>query len=530
MRTTILTIIVSALALTGEAAYRRGKLLWSCDFSAGEIKSLREAGNDLTQFWQADEGRTGDGALHFRSKGATALAKLYVPKAPFAGIVQIEADVKGVDVGRGPMRFHGPKVMFPHVVNGKKKYPQMDAEYGSWDWKTWIKLEAFGGNSEPPEYFTLGLEKAAGELWIDSVRVYATEEVPDDAPAVAPPNPRADKIPRGPYYGRRRPGGYRGVMSPGKVASITEDDIATLHAWNANLIRLQIQFKRKLIKSEADYDRFVEECLPEVDRVLALCRRYGIKVVLDLHTPPGTHANKYAGNMIPVDYDTTQLRRTWRTLASRYSGDPVLYGYDILNEPGCAPQAWDRIFRETVAEIRKVDAKTPVLTYFLTTYYPEEMNVIYSPHCYEPHSITHLGVGAPPGAEVVRWSYGNYVDGVFWNADQLRVGYFDRGILSFRLAHPKARMLLGEFSCIAWTKGAADYIRDAIAICEEYDIDWTYHAFREAAIWDVEYESPDGVPNASHLVKATKDTDRKKALLAGLALNKPAAPSGKPVK
>jgi len=530
MRTVLLALLVASLALTGEAAYRRGKLLWSCDFSAAEVKALRDKGEDAAKFWREGEGRTGDGALYFKSNGGTALARLKVPKEVFSGIVQIEADVKGVDVGRGPQRFHGPKVMFPHMVAGKRRHPQLDAEYGSWDWKTWVKLEAFDRVSEPPEYLTLGLERSAGEFWIDSVRVYATEEVPDDAVAVAPPNPRAEKIQRGPYYGRRRPGGFRGVMSPGNAGAITEDDIATLRDWNANLIRLQIQVNRKLIETEADYDRLLAERMKDVDRVLGLCRRYGIKVVLDLHTPPGTRANKHAGNMIPENYDTAPLRRAWKMIASRYSGDPILYGYDILNEPGCAPQVWDRIFRETVAEIRKVDAKTPVLTYFLTTYYPEEMNVIYSPHCYEPHSITHLGVGIPPGSAVVRWSYGNYVDGVFWNADQLRVGYFDRGILPFRLAHPKARMLLGEFSCIAWTKGAADYIRDAIALCEEYDIDWTYHAFREAKMWDVEYESLDGVPATSHLVKATKDTDRKKALLAGLALNGPRKQEVQPAK
>lgn len=519
MRAVVLTLLVSALALAGEAAYRRGALLWSCDFTADEVKALRKAGSDMMPFWQANEGAKGDGALHFKSTGGSALTKLKVPRKPFAGIVQIEADVKGVDVCRGSTRYHGPKVMFSHMVGGKRKHPQMDAEFGTWDWKTWIRLEAFGEGSAPPEHFTLGIEQAAGEFWIDALRVYATEEVPDAAVSVAPPNPQADKIPRGPYFGRRRPGGFRGVMSPGRHHFITADDIATLHAWKANLLRLQIQVDRKKVACEEDFDRLLAERLTDVDRVLGHCRRYGIKVVLDLHTPPGTRKNKHAGNMIPADYDTAPLRRAWRTIASRYSGDPILYGYDILNEPGCAPDVWDRIFRETVAEIRRIDAKTPVLCYFLTTYYPEEMNVIYSPHCYEPHTLTHLGVGAPPGTDVVRWSYGNYVNGVFWNADQLRVGYYNRGILQFRLAHPKARMYLGEFSCIAWTKGAADYIRDAIALCEEYDIDWTYHAFREAPIWDVEYESPDGVPDAGRLVKATKDTDRKKALLQGLSLN-----------
>ena len=202
-------------------------------------------------------------------------------------------------------------------------------------------------------------------------------------------------------------------------------------------------------------------------------------------------------------------------IAERFNENPLVYGYDIMNEPAASPATWDRVFRETVAEIRKIDARTPVVTESLKYYYPKEMNVIYSPHFYSPHTLTHFGVG---GVGTVRWSYGNYVNGVFLNNDQLRV--YLKYIISFRMAHPEARIFIGEFSCIAWVKGADQYIRDCIGLFEEYGCDWTYHAFREWPPWDVEYEAPNLKVGVQHLRRAKVDTPRKSELLKGFRYNR----------
>ena len=90
--------------------------------------------------------------------------------------------------------------------------------------------------------------------------------------------------------------------------------------------------------------------------------------------------------------------------------------------------------------------------------------------------------------------------------------------IEFQIAHPGTRILVGEFSCILWSKGADKYIRDAIEIFEEYGWDWCYHAYREWQAWDVEYTH---VGDYEHRkwVKATEDTNRKKELLKGLSHN-----------
>ena len=505
----IMTVLLGGvLALDVSAAYRRGEELWKCDFSRESIARLGCKDIAPGRNWQADEGVKGDGAFHVKCGDAGCKVGFPLPTEKFRGrIIQIETNVKGLDVRRGPRGFNGPKVMYPFKSGGRTFYPELPKEYGSWDWKKGVKVDLIPKDAEGM-VLVLGLENSAGELWIDDIVIYAAEEVPDEPPAVTPPNPKADAIARGPYAAKARCGGFRGVMSPGD-REMTEDDVRTLAEWNANLVRRQINVPRPPSAQDDEwYFRGLSARLDRLEREMKLFRKYGIRVCIDLHSGPSTTKNKHAGNTLPADYDTAELRRAWRMIAERFAGDPSVYGYDIMNEPAVSPQAWDRIFRETVAEIRKVDRRTPVVTEFLRFFYPEEMNVIYS-----PHTLTHFGVG---GIGTVRWSYGNYVNGEFLDKNQLRV--YMETIIDFSLRHPSARLFVGEFSCILWSKGAEGYIRDCIELFEEYGWDWTYHAYREWPPWDVEY-THDANYTVGKAIKAKTDTARKRELLKGLGHN-----------
>jgi len=57
----------------------------------------------------------------------------------------------------------------------------------------------------------------------------------------------------------------------------------------------------------------------------------------------------------------------------------------------------------------------------------------------------------------------------------------------------------------------ADYLRDCIAFFNEYGWDWTYHAFPESIVWDVEKAGNDWKG-----ILPSKDNPRKRALLEGL--------------
>ena len=504
--------LAACVAGTAEAAYKRGDLLWKCDFTRAELPLVNGTNSYLREgrTWIANEGQNGDGAMRVKNANEKQCFMFGIPLsvAKFAGMIQIEADVKGVDLAPGPHDFNGPKIMFPFRVNGRMNHPQLPSEYGTFDWKTWVRVDYL-----PPEAdrfsLVLGLEHAPGEFYIDAVRIYRAVEIPDDEAAVAPKNPRADALPRGRWAKAGRPGARRGVMSGN---DLSEEAFRTLYAWNANLIRMQIGISTKSAESVEDWFATLEKKLVEVDRVLTLCRKYGLKMVVDLHGGPGCKATKHASNVVPADYDTTDLKRAWRMIATRYCEDPSIYGYDILNEPACAPETWDRVFREVVAEIRTIDRKTPVITETVKFWYPDE-NVIYSPHYYSPHTLTHFGVG---GIGRVRWSYNNWINGEFWNKDRIREALTP--FIRFQIEHPEARIYIGEFSCILWTKGADGYINDCVELFDEYGWDWTYHAFREWPPWSVEHEpTPDY--KVGKMVPAKGETARLKALKRGFAKN-----------
>ena len=463
--------------------------------------------------WAAGEGVNADGAFYVNCTRGVRKVAIPLPVERFSGrFVQIEAHVKGFNLERGPRGYHGPKVMFPYKSKGRAWYPELPKEFGSYDWKKLAQVEVFPDDATEL-FLVLGIENATGEFWVDDVAIYAVEEVPDDPPLAAPRNEVADSIARGPYFNTHREGGFRGVMSPGD-RELNDDDFRTLASWKVNLLRRQINVPRPAAEESANwYFEGLSNRLLRTERELALCKKYGMKMCIDLHSGPSTVRNKHAGNSLPNDYDTTDLRRAWRMIAERFRDDPSVYGYDIMNEPAVLVSAWDRIFREAVAEIRLIDKKTPVITECLNYYYPEELNVIYSPHFYSPHTLTHFGVG-PMGR--VRWSYGNYVNGEFLNKDQLRVYLLP--IIEFAQKHPKARVFIGEFSCVLWSKGAENYIADCIDLFEEYGFDWSYHAFREWPPWDVEYDH-DKDYTVGKYIRATGDTPRKLALLKGLSRN-----------
>ena len=516
---TLLAATAALLASPARAAYVRGELLWRCDFTPAEAAALKLDACRLDKdgtgcAYLPDGGPSGGGAMMFKTVGIARSAMVNV-KADITmpPIVLVEADVMGVDLERGERPHLTSKIVFNCKLapDGKHRHVSLEKEVGTFDWKTWTGVRDFPDAMEGVTV-VLGNNLSSGEFRVASIRIYRAAEVPDED-VEAPFNEAAAKIPRGPFAGgRHNPRALRGVMSGGDMG---EESVQNLADWGANLVRLQISVPKGRTMSSEEYLATLEKRLDNYAAIVDRCHRNGIRVVVDLHTPPpdGAKATKNASNLLAKGYDTTSLRRAWRLLATRFRDHPAVIAYDIMNEPRCEPDEWRRIFRETVEDLRMVDAKTPVVTEFVDTWWPEGMNVIYSPHFYSPHTLTHCGVGE---YSAIRWHYPGYIDGIYWDKEQMRVAL--KPWIDFQRAHPGARIFVGEFSCILWSKGAENYIRDAIDLFEEYGWSWTYHAYREWQAWDVEYTHV-GNYEIQKWTKATEETPRKRELLRGLSFN-----------
>lgn len=146
---------------------------------------------------------------------------------------------------------------------------------------------------------------------------------------------------------------------------ITENDIEQIAAAGLDHVRLPIN-ARLIID---DTGRLVEEGIALVDRLIEWCRTHRLWVVLDLHGAPGgqtgTNIDDSPRGLPDLFLKGGAYRdltvRLWEELARRYRDEPVVAGYDLLNEP--LPNDYqDRLapdlvglYRDLTDAIRRVD-------------------------------------------------------------------------------------------------------------------------------------------------------------------------------
>ena len=309
----------------------------------------------------------------------------------------------------------------------------------------------------------------------------------------------------------------RGCMLPARAT--TEDDIETLHKWGATMARFQIMrnwFMDDDCRDLDEYAAWIDSRLDNLVDVLRWAGARGMKICVDLHSPPGgKRPGDRAMNMFFEEKYADAFVETWKRIATRFKGNPAVYGYDLVNEPHQKTPArfsyWE-LQRRAAEAVRAIDPDTPIVVESNLSDAPSAFrylsplamdNVIYQVHCYRPGDYTHQGVrGNPVGAVWPDPAKGR-------DREYLRKAL--QPVRDFQLRH-KARIYVGEFSAASYAPGAENYLRDCIALFEEYGWDWTYHAFREADVWNVEKERND----AGKYVPAA-DTPRKRALLEGFA-------------
>jgi aryl-phospho-beta-D-glucosidase BglC (GH1 family) len=274
-----------------------------------------------------------------------------------------------------------------------------------------------------------------------------------------------------------------------------------------------------------EYRRWIDWRVDNLVQVLDWASQYGLKVCIDLHQPPGGKRGRgghpFEMNMFHDARYADEFVATWRRIASRVKGHPAIYGYDLINEPaqhGAARFSYWELQRRAAEAVREIDPDTPIIvesnladrarTFSYLS--PLAMdNVIYQAHMYEPTLFTHQGIYDNVTADNGKpLSWPGEWRGEKWDKEFIRREL--QPVIDFQRRH-KCRIYIGEFSAAAWAPGAENYLRDCISLFEEYGWDWTYHAFREAPVWDVDKEGPDG----DHMVPAKEETPRKRALIDG---------------
>ena len=209
---------------------------------------------------------------------------------------------------------------------------------------------------------------------------------------------------------------------------ITEADFEKIAALGFDHVRIPIDYN--VIQNPDGTMR--PDGLGRIDAALALCDKYGLKAVLDLHKTPGYSfdaGEKEAGFFESESYQE-RFYDIWKTLAEWFGGMSDRVAFELLNEVTEARflPAWKRISRECVRRIRFFAPDTIIL---LGSYNwnsartvpeldaPYDDKMVYNFHFYEPHVFTHQGAYWMPELQNTRCSYADCGASEQWFEDFL---------------------------------------------------------------------------------------------------------------
>ncbi len=431
--------------------------------------------------------------------------------------MEFQYEAKATDVSEPPQTYNGVKLMVHYIADAMEFWPNRPGDFrqGTYDWKLARVTCAIPKDAQDAS-FQIGLQSSKGKIEVRSVKIVDKGEgVTIFGLKNRPPKgfkaqytSRVTGLPR-----------LRGAMSPN---SYKPEDMEEFARWGANLLRWQIKNQWNTpgaCRDLPEWFAWLDKKLDETVKVLEHCHKLGIKVCVDLHGAPGARDNNRNLYMLYDKKYADAYIETWKRIATRCKGQPALWAYDLINEP-CqnipAENSYlDMQYLAAVA-IREIEPEVPIVVasnnYNGPRSYREMepfplVNIIYQVHMYMPGTFTHQGVHSTPVGPV----YPGKIDNLEWNRDQMKAAL--KYVREFEQEYG-ARIYLGEFSAARWAKGAAQYIQDVISVAEEFNWDWTFHAYRESPVWSVEY-----VGDREHTTKATEDTDRKKVLLEAYKKN-----------
>jgi len=150
-------------------------------------------------------------------------------------------------------------------------------------------------------------------------------------------------------------------------AYVADTDIAFLARSGFNVVRLPFNYRH--FESDLEPGKWIESGFQRLHRVVELCRKYNIWVILDLHAAPGAQArDQNAGSAYGETYFwhyRSFIDRTvalWSEIARRYSGDPIIAAYNLLGEPVTSSiPLLNGFSRACIQAIRRVDREHMIM-------------------------------------------------------------------------------------------------------------------------------------------------------------------------
>lgn len=179
----------------------------------------------------------------------------------------------------------------------------------------------------------------------------------------------------------------------------SDADAAWITSLGLNCVRIPFNYRHFIDDAAAPDACLKPEGFALLDRVIDVCARHNLYVILDLHAVPGGqnqdwHSDGGTSRALFWDFRDHQDRavQLWIELAKHYAGNPVVAGYNPLNEPADPSPGASRLvawYARVEKAIREVDPEHILFidgnTYSMDfTDFPEKPlpNAVYAVHDY----------------------------------------------------------------------------------------------------------------------------------------------------
>ncbi len=156
---------------------------------------------------------------------------------------------------------------------------------------------------------------------------------------------------------------------------ITREDILYIHKTGMNTIRIPFHYK---LFTDEDYMGLTvnQDGFQRIDSLVSWCRESEIYLILDMHDAPGGQTGDNIDDsygypwLMTSEASQQQFTEIWKKIAEHYQNEPVILGYDLLNEPIATyfgdekdklNAALEPVYKKAVAAIREVDKNHIVL-------------------------------------------------------------------------------------------------------------------------------------------------------------------------
>lgn len=182
----------------------------------------------------------------------------------------------------------------------------------------------------------------------------------------------------------------------------SEADFRRVAAMGMNVVRFYLNYKT--FESDAKPYAYLPDGWAWLDSNIVWARRHQVYLILNMHVPQGGfQSTGRAFDLWNIRANQQRLKALWHAIAARYRDEPVLAGFDLLNEPG-VPESrdqWKTLAQELVDTLRAADSRRMLIVERTHSVQGEgedadrnlflvrDANILYTFHFYYPFDYTH---------------------------------------------------------------------------------------------------------------------------------------------